>query len=85
MTKVDYLIFCERFQEELQRKLVFEPISIPKFEHYLPEIAKLILETIGVFNENISFEFLNDDLQHLKIKMKALVDGKEEVVIIKFN
>ena len=85
MTKADYLIFCERFEKEIGRKLIFESISVPKLNYLLPEIAKIVLEIMGIFNEDISFEFFNDDLNHLEVKMKALVDGKKEVTIIKFN
>lgn len=83
MTKVDYLIFCERFQEELQRKLIFEPIS--KLKQLLSQIAYKVMCERGMQEEYIIFNVVENDYLHQIIEMEICVDGLLEKSQIYIN
>jgi len=83
MTKVDYLIFCERFQEELQRKLIFEPIS--KLKQLLSQIAYKVMCERGMQEEYIVFDVIEDNPPKQIIEMEICVDGLLEKSQIYIN
>lgn len=82
MTKVDYLIFCERFQEELQEK-IYEPIS--SLERFLPQIAQKVMYEHGIYDERIIFNVVENDYLHQIIEMEICVDGLLEKSQIYIN